>query len=64
MDKDQRQCRKCDVSWGIAGLVFGLAITAIAVDLISGGVITRLVSRPARHLAAVTYLEVSDDDAG
>ena len=49
---DPVECRKCDIAWGL--LVVGCAVVALfmGLDLLTGGAVTRLVTRSAGPVLA------------
>jgi hypothetical protein len=57
-----RECRKCDVAWGLAGVLFGALMLAIGADLITRGALTRVLTG-GRNLADIPTGEIPDDDA-
>ena len=57
-----KECRACDIGWGVIGLVVSLGLGLMAVDLLLGGRLTRFITGPS--LAPVLSLaEDEDDDA-
>jgi hypothetical protein len=65
MDEKQpavKQCRACDRAWGAFGIVMGLVVLAIGLDLMTGGALTRAAS--PRKLATVTDIRSKHDNAG
>lgn len=63
MARTDGECLWCDRAWAILGLMAGGAIMYMAVDLLTGGYVTRSLTRTAR-LASVSNLPVGDSDAG
>jgi hypothetical protein len=55
-----RECRKCDLAWGIGGVIFGVLLLALGADLITRGALTRALTG-APKLADVPTGEISDD---
>jgi len=63
---DEKECIWCDRAWALLGLVAGMGIAFMAVDLMSGGMLTRSLTRRVPKLAAVIDLPTDGEatDAG
>jgi hypothetical protein len=61
----EEECLWCDRAWALLGLVAGMGIAFMAVDLMSGGMLTRSLTKRVPRLAAVVDLQPRDEtDAG
>lgn len=62
---EQKECLWCDRAWALLGLVAGVGIAFMAVDLLSGGMLTKSLTKRVPQLAAVIDLPAGDEsDAG
>jgi len=63
---EDKECIWCDRAWALLGLVAGMGIAFMAVDLMGGGFLTRSLTRKVPRLAAVIDLPTEDGatDAG
>ena len=62
---DEKECLWCDRAWALLGLVAGIGIAFMAVDLLSSGMLTRSLTKRVPQLAAVIDLpEQAEPDAG
>lgn len=62
---DEKECIWCDRAWSLLGLLAGMGIAFMAVDLMSGGMLTRSLIKKAPKLAAVIDLPAPEaDDVG
>ena len=62
---DDKECIWCDRAWALLGLVAGIGIAFMAVDLMSGGMLTKSLTTRVPQLAAVIDLPAGDEsDAG
>jgi hypothetical protein len=60
MDK---KCVLCDRIWGVFGIALGVLIIGIGADLLSGGVISRLIGTPKPVTdSGTSEMEFEDDD--
>jgi hypothetical protein len=60
-ERQVKECRQCDLVWGLAGVLFGSLILAIGADLITRGALTRALTGRRRQLADIPLGEVNDD---
>lgn len=50
MHKDNEEsCTFCDRIWGVAGISMGLLIMLIGFDLLSGGLLAKIVGSPVKE---------------
>ena len=61
---DEKECLWCDRAWALLGLVAGVGIAFMAVDLLTGGMLTKGLTARVPQLAAVVDLPDRTDDAG
>jgi hypothetical protein len=62
---DEKECLWCDRAWALLGLVAGMGIAFMAIDLMGGGFLTRSLTRRVPKLAAVIDLpQDGETDAG
>jgi len=63
---DEKECIWCDRAWALLGLLAGMGIAFMAVDLMSGGMLTRSLTKRVPKLAAVIDLPAPEasGDAG
>jgi hypothetical protein len=61
---DEKECIWCDRAWALLGLVAGIGIAFMAVDLMGGGFLTRSLTKRVPQLAAVVDLPRDETDAG
>ena len=53
---DEKECLWCDRAWALLGLVAGMGIAFMAIDLMGGGFLTRSLTQRVPKLAAVIDL--------
>lgn len=57
-----KECRKCDIAWGLIGIGTALIAAYMSVDLLTGGALSAVVFRAGRAgLASVSTIGTSDD---
>ena len=62
---DEKECIWCDRAWALLGLLAGMGIAFMAIDLMGGGFLTRSLTKRVPQLAAVVDLpERAEPDAG
>ena len=62
---DEKECLWCDRAWALLGLVAGIGIAFMAIDLLSSGMLTRSLTKRVPQLAAVVDLpDRGETDAG
>ena len=62
---EDKECLWCDRAWALLGLLAGMGIAFMAVDLMGGGFLTRSLTRRVPKLAAVIdFPEDGQTDAG
>jgi hypothetical protein len=62
---DDKECLWCDRAMALLGLVAGMGIAYLAIDLLTDGMLTRSLTRVSPRLAAVIDLPVEgESDAG
>jgi hypothetical protein len=59
---EPRPCRPCDFVWGTLGLVAGIVLLFMGADLISGGALTRTLSK-GPGIAPVIPIRSASDNA-
>jgi len=64
-DETETECLWCDRVWALFGLVAGMGVAFIAVDVLTGGMLTRSLTKRVPRLAAVIDLPTEGaTDAG
>ena len=61
---DEKECIWCDRAWALLGLVAGVGIAFMAVDLLTSGMLTKGLTARVPKLAAVVDLPRDETDAG
>lgn len=63
---EETECIWCDRVWALFGLVAGIGVAFVAVDLLTGGMLTKSLTRRVPRLAAVIDLPAPEagDSAG
>ena len=63
-DDETGECLWCDRVMALFGLLAGAGLAFLAVDLLTGGVLTRSLTRASPRLAAVIDLPAGEDASG
>ena len=64
-DETETECLWCDRVWALFGLVAGMGVAFIAVDVLTGGMLTRSLTKRVPRLDAVIDLPTEGaTDAG
>lgn len=60
---EEKECIWCDRTMALLGLLAGMGIAFLAIDLLSDGMLTRSLTKVSPKLAAVIDLPVDESDA-
>jgi hypothetical protein len=60
----EKECIWCDRSMALLGLIAGIGIAYLAVDLLTDGMLTKSLTRVSPKLAAVIDLPAVDGESG
>jgi hypothetical protein len=61
---DEQECLWCDRMWALLGLLAGMGIAYMAIDLLGGGLLTKSLTKRVPRLAAVIDMPAGETDAG
>lgn len=62
---DEQECLWCDRMWALLGLLAGMGIAYMAIDLLGGGILTKSLTKRVPQLAAVIDMPpAGETDAG
>jgi hypothetical protein len=61
---DEQECLWCDRMWALLGLLAGMGIAYMAIDLLGGGLLTKSLTKRVPRLAAVIDMPAGGTDAG
>jgi hypothetical protein len=56
------ECQWCDRVWGVFGVATGALIFLIGMDLLSGGLIGRMVGKPVAARSETSNIEEVEED--